>query len=59
VATSYAYVNPVVAMLLGMYLAGETPGRFAFAAMAAILTAVMLLTRKAAPKPGAPATARR
>jgi drug/metabolite transporter (DMT)-like permease len=53
VATSYAYVNPVVAMLLGMYLGGETPGRFAFAAMAAILTAVMLLTRKAPAKPAA------
>lgn len=60
VATSYAYVNPVVAMVLGMYLGGETPGRFAFAAMAAILIAVMLLTRKAAAKPQAPgAPARR
>jgi len=55
VATSYAYVNPVVAMLLGMTLGGETPGRFAFAAMATILTAVMLLTRRASAKPPAPA----
>jgi drug/metabolite transporter (DMT)-like permease len=54
VATSYAYVNPVVAMLLGMYLNDEKPSRFAFAAMAAILTAVMLLTRKAPAKPAAP-----
>jgi drug/metabolite transporter (DMT)-like permease len=47
VATSYAYVNPVVAVLLGVVLGGETPGPFAFVAMAAILTAVMLITRKA------------
>lgn len=54
VATSYAYVNPVVAMLLGIFLNGEKPGRYTFVAMAAILTAVMLLTRKAAVKPPAP-----
>jgi drug/metabolite transporter (DMT)-like permease len=46
-ATSYAYVNPVVAVVLGMVLGGETPGHFAFLAMAAILAAVMLITRKA------------
>jgi drug/metabolite transporter (DMT)-like permease len=46
-ATSYAYVNPVVAMLLGVGLGGETPGPYAFVAMAAILVAVMLITRKA------------
>ncbi|WP_224361689.1 drug/metabolite exporter YedA [Hyalangium versicolor] len=46
-ATSYAYVNPVVAMLLGMGLGGETPGPYAFVAMTAILVAVMLITRKA------------
>jgi drug/metabolite transporter (DMT)-like permease len=47
VATSYAYVNPVVAMMLGVLLGGETPGPFAFVAMTAILAAVMLITRKA------------
>jgi drug/metabolite transporter (DMT)-like permease len=47
VATSYAYVNPVVAVLLGVVLGGETPGPFAFVAMTAILAAVMLITRKA------------
>ncbi len=53
-ATSYAYVNPVVAVLLGVGLGGETPGPFAFVAMAAILVAVMLITRKVqAPVPRA------
>jgi drug/metabolite transporter (DMT)-like permease len=47
-ATSYAYVNPVVAVLLGMGLGGETPGPYAFVAMTAILMAVVLITRKAA-----------
>jgi drug/metabolite transporter (DMT)-like permease len=51
IATSYAYVNPVVAVLLGVGLGGETPGPFAFVAMGAILVAVMLITRKAAPAP--------
>lgn len=46
-ATSYAYVNPMVAMLLGMLLGGETPGPLAFVAMTAILAAVILITRKA------------
>jgi drug/metabolite transporter (DMT)-like permease len=47
VATSYAYVNPVVAVLLGVVLGGESPGPFAFVAMVVILAAVMLITRKA------------
>lgn len=55
-ATSYAYVNPVVAMLLGVGLGGETPGHYAFVAMTAILVAVMLITRKAPARP-APAPA--
>ena len=45
-ATSYAYVNPVVAMVLGVGLGGETPGTYAVVAMAAILVAVMLITRR-------------
>ncbi len=57
VASSYAYVNPMVAMLLGMFLGGETPGRYAFIAMVAILAAVMLLTRKAPAKAPVPAVA--
>lgn len=47
IATSYAYVNPMVAMLLGLGLGGETPGPYAFVAMTAILAAVVLITRKA------------
>jgi len=50
-ATSYAYVNPVVAMLLGVVLGGETPGSYAMVAMAAILVAVVLITRKGAAQP--------
>lgn len=44
-ATSYAYVNPAVAVLLGVGLAGETLGPLTWGAMAAILVAVMLLAR--------------
>jgi drug/metabolite transporter (DMT)-like permease len=46
VATSYAYVNPMVAVLLGVVLGGETPNANVFLAMTAILTAVVLITRK-------------
>ncbi|SEU34847.1 drug/metabolite exporter YedA [Stigmatella erecta] len=53
-ATSYAYVNPLVAVLLGWLLAGETPGPATLGAMAAILVAVMLITRKAPAAPPAP-----
>jgi drug/metabolite transporter (DMT)-like permease len=54
VATSYAYVNPMVAVLLGWLLAGETPGPSTLVAMVAILVAVMLITRKSAATPPAP-----
>ena len=42
--SSYAYVNPVVAVLLGIFLLHERPQRAEFAGMAAILLAVFLLT---------------
>ena len=45
VATSYAYVNPVVAVLLGSWLAGESLGPRGTLAMGAILGAVVLITR--------------
>ncbi|QQR43926.1 drug/metabolite exporter YedA [Myxococcus xanthus] len=45
-ATSYAYVNPVLAVFLGGLLAGETMTPTAWLAMGAILSAVVLLTRK-------------
>jgi drug/metabolite transporter (DMT)-like permease len=44
-ATSYAYVNPVVAVLLGSLLAGESLSTWSLVAMGAILGAVVLLTR--------------
>jgi drug/metabolite transporter (DMT)-like permease len=43
VATSYAYVNPVVALMLGMTFAGERLGAVGFVAMAMILAGVALL----------------
>ncbi|HXR39285.1 MAG TPA: EamA family transporter [Terracidiphilus sp.] len=42
--TSYAYVNPVVAVLLGIFLLHERPVAAEFAGMAAIVVAVFLLT---------------
>ena len=43
VATSYAYVNPVVALGLGMLFAGERLGAVGFIAMGLILAGVALL----------------
>jgi drug/metabolite transporter (DMT)-like permease len=42
--SSYAYVNPVVAVLLGIFLLHERPMAAEFAGMAAIVVAVFLLT---------------
>ncbi len=42
-ATSYAYVNPVVAVALGASLAGEQVGVLEFAAMAVIVAGVALV----------------
>jgi drug/metabolite transporter (DMT)-like permease len=42
-ATSYAYVNPVVAVVLGVLLAGEQIGLPGIAAMIIILAGVALL----------------
>jgi drug/metabolite transporter (DMT)-like permease len=41
---SYAYVNPVIAVLLGMVLLHERPVAVEFAGMAAVILAVFLLT---------------
>ena len=52
--SSYAYVNPMVAVLLGIPLLHERPGDTEFAGMAAIVVAVFLLTSaqvKARPRP--------
>jgi drug/metabolite transporter (DMT)-like permease len=43
VATSYAYVNPVVAVALGVGLGGETLSRLGWAALAVILVGVALV----------------
>jgi drug/metabolite transporter (DMT)-like permease len=42
--TSYAYVNPVVAVLLGIFFLRERPAPAEFTGMAAIVVAVFLLT---------------
>jgi drug/metabolite transporter (DMT)-like permease len=44
VATSYAYVNPPVAVLFGVLLAGEHVGPFDLAGMAVILLGVGVIT---------------
>ncbi|MCB8984648.1 MAG: drug/metabolite exporter YedA [Ardenticatenaceae bacterium] len=43
-ATSYAYVNPVVAVLLGVLVAGETISGLGMVAIAIILSAVVIIT---------------
>jgi drug/metabolite transporter (DMT)-like permease len=43
IATSYAYVNPILAILLGVYLAGETITAIGVVAMFVILAGVGLL----------------
>ena len=50
VATSYAYVNPVLAVLLGAVLTGEPLGITTLVANALIVVAVMLALRRAKPK---------
>jgi len=42
-ASSYTFVNPVIAMLLGIALAGETVSRFEWLATGVILAGVVLL----------------
>ena len=44
VATSYAYVNPPVAVLFGVLLAGESVGPFDLVGMAIILAGVAVIT---------------
>lgn len=42
-AASYTFVNPVIAMLLGVWVAGETVTRFEWCSVAVILGGVLLL----------------
>lgn len=51
-ATSYAYVNPPIAVLLGALLAGEQVSLQTLVAMAVILSGVVLISRGATPPPG-------
>ncbi|MEP7126698.1 MAG: drug/metabolite exporter YedA [Byssovorax sp.] len=55
IATSYAYVNPVVALVLGVALGGEHAGAMTWIAAAIILAGVVILSiqraRSAPPKP--------
>lgn len=44
IATSYAYVNPVVALALGIFLGGEHAGPMTWAAAAIILAGVVILS---------------
>jgi drug/metabolite transporter (DMT)-like permease len=50
-ATTYAYVNPVVAVLLGWSLGGEPMSARILVAAAVILTGVVLILRHPAPAP--------
>lgn len=52
--SSYAYVNPVVAVLLGILILHERPEPAEFAGMAAILVAVFLLTTARVTAKGSP-----
>ena len=45
-AASYTFVNPVIAMLLGVWVAGETVTRFEWYAVAVVLAGVLLLLWK-------------
>ncbi len=53
VATSYAYVNPLVAVLLGWAFNGETPSPRTAVAGALVVGAVALITTAGPPKPPA------
>ncbi|MFY9852742.1 MAG: EamA family transporter, partial [Terracidiphilus sp.] len=54
--SSYAYVNPVVAVLLGIVFLHERPEPAEFAGMAAIILAVFLLTTAQVKAKGVPRT---
>jgi drug/metabolite transporter (DMT)-like permease len=59
VATSYCYVNPIVAVLLGVGLGSEKIGPHVLGALALILSGVALVAIWPASKPAAPATSPR
>ena len=51
VATSYAFVNPVIALFLGVAVAHETVGRTVPLAVALVLGGLFLVLRKPAAVP--------
>jgi drug/metabolite transporter (DMT)-like permease len=52
---TYAYVNPVVAVLLGYFAAGEPLGpRTVLGALCVLLSVVLITTARAKPRPAAP-----
>ena len=53
-ATSYAYINPPIAVLLGALLLHETFGMHEIGAMAVILVGVLIITRAKARAPRTP-----
>ena len=57
-AGSYAYVNPVIAVLLGAWLAGERFGAHDLGAMAVVLAGVVAITLARARRPGVAAPVR-
>ena len=57
-AGSYAYVNPVIAVLLGTWLAGERFGPQDLGAMAVVLAGVVAITLARARRPAAAAPVR-
>ena len=50
VATSYAYVNPAIAVAMGVGMGGEHAGPEIFVAVALIIAATVLVIRKPAPR---------
>lgn len=57
VATSYSYVNPAVAVAMGVGLGGEQAGPEIFLAVGLIITATVLVMRKPAPVVAVPTVA--
>lgn len=57
VATSYSYVNPAIAVAMGVGLGGETAGPEIFVAVALIIAATVLVMRKPAPPVDVPRAA--
>ena len=55
---TYAYVNPVVAVLVGYFLGGEALGPRTVLGTLCVLVSVVLITRAGARKPVAPAMAK-